>query len=173
MQNIVIPEDLKELSMKKFSFFDDAFSIELPDYMNFMTEQERLRHFAGRMNPSVAMTSPHGDALLVLEKQELEEPEESIDSFIEKERLILSRLIPGYVEIGYGTKFISRTKVGCIQYKSNAIDKDMINIYFAFKSDNVISYGLFAAPFEWSDIWTKVFLSCIDTLHVTDSSYVR
>jgi len=166
LEHIAIPEDLKDFSLEKHCFFDNSISLDLPDYMTFMTEESLRQHLVGQIDPAVAMSSPHGDATFIFERQGLGASKITVDSFLEQERFIFNRLIPGYAEIGYGTKSINGIKVGCVQYKSNAVDKDMINIFFAFKTVDNIMYGLFTAPFEWSDIWTKIFIRCIETLRV-------
>ena len=166
MESMNFPEELKEFTLKESLFFNDSISMHIPDYMKDMPTEDYQRRFPGQIKTEVAMTSPQGNAILVFQEQVLDNPIISIDIFIEQESIKMERVIPGYAEMGRGTKVINGLNVGCIQYKSNAIDKDLINTFFAFRMGNTLRYGLFIAPFEWCEAWTKIFLTCIETLRV-------
>lgn len=161
-----IPKELNNYALKEHSFFQNTVSIQLPDFMKPMSAEEYQTRYGSVLKNEVALLSEHGNAVFVISKIERAGSTASISGFIEKERAVFSRIVPGYVELGVGTKSINKTSVGCIQYKSNAIDKDIINLFFAFATDEEIRYGLFAAPHEWQEAWTTIFLTCIETLRV-------
>ena len=171
MDQIMIPKELNNYTLKEHSFFQNTVSIQLPDFMKPMSAEEYQMRYGRALKNEVALLSEHGNAVFTFSRTGLAGSIMSISAFIEKERDIFSRIVPGYVELGVGTKNINKTSVGFIQYKSNAIDKDIINVFFAFAADEEIRYGLFAAPYEWQEAWTIVFLTCIETLQLTKGNH--
>lgn len=166
MDKITIPKELNNYTLKEHSFFQNTVSIQLPDFMKPMSAEEYPMRYGRVLKNEAALLSEHGNVVFTFSRTELAGSTLSIPEFIEKERAIFSRIVPGYVELAVGIKSINKTSVGCIQYKSNAIDKDIVNFFFAFATDEEIRCGLFAAPCEWQEAWALVFLTCIETLRV-------
>lgn len=166
MEQQVIPEEWKEFKLKTYSFFEDTVQIQLPEFMQDMSPNEEQRIFTSNTMSQTILSASQDYPVLSFSKQPCDASINSIEEFIEQQRKVFCRIIPGYIEFGRGTKMINSLNVGCIQYKSNAIDQDLYNIFFSLKHKVEIYCGVLVTPYDFHEIWTSIFLNCIETLHI-------
>ena len=166
MEQLIIPEELKNFKMKKQTFFEGEVTLMLPDFMNPMPEKENNAPFTKMFVSENTLVSLQNNAVFAIYKKDKDEAVKNAEAFTDAQIKVLPRMVPGYAELGRGNKNINGCKVRCVQYKSYAVDKDMNNIFFCFETDEKIIYGFFSTPYYMYKVWTDIFLTFIETLKI-------
>lgn len=148
-----------ELSVRMFP--EEGVSIRLPETMVRADEGHSPSPMA--YQPQHQFIDAKNRILFMLSSSPAEDGID-LEALAAIQRQMISRVSPGYAEYGVKRKVINGNPVVCINYKSNAIDCDLYNVFYLTMHRGKAICGLFSCPLDLQVEWNLVFLMCIDTL---------
>ena len=161
------PNDIIEFNFKEFIFFNGFFKINLPDFFVDM-------HFDDKNTgtiPGIIKTNETKDIFFTFDKVSEILNINTVQKVLDQQRRVVSRLAPGYKEFGYGTKQINNNIIACLEYKSNAVYKDLYNVFYMISLENEMVVGTFTCPYVILSMWRPIFLACIDSIHTYKNAH--
>ena len=159
-----------EFSLVRGAFADIGLSICLPDFLEDLSEEEFNQTFSTSEGPIVAKANRMEYNLgLVMGAADTETQEEMDETAFVQELFVaqhkaISRLTPGYQEIGIKSKKIGGHTVICLEYLSQSLEADLYDLFFLLVHEDKMIYGTFSCLREDAPEMSIVFLACLDTL---------
>ena len=161
IENKVIIEGLEYTFSSRI--INERFEITIPDNFDVMPESHAIKKYPSINRPKLILTNPGSTVDIIFD---FDIPADgSLEGRIIHHRMVLKRLNPAYVFFSHRILSLeSNIAIAYFDFRSQALDVDIYNLWFLFDLPNSGIFGGFSCSIEQRNMWEPLVRQMINTI---------